>query len=126
MGQVLKHMIMVVNQSMPPKPTWGIDKIPDLSGKIVIVTGGNTGIGRETVKALLTKNATVYLAARNKQKSETTIQELKEATGKEAKFLELDLSELKKVKQSAEEFLRCVFLSAWSVLKRILKTKSRC
>ena len=106
MGQVLKNMSMGVAQTMPPKATWGVDNIPDLSEKTVIVTGGSAGIGRETVKALLVKNANVYLAARNKEKSEATIKVLKEETGKEAKFLQLDLADLKKVKQAAEEFMR--------------------
>ena len=34
------------------------------------------------------------------------IERLKKETGKEAKFLELDLADLKKVKQAAQEFLR--------------------
>jgi retinol dehydrogenase 12 len=48
----------------------------------------------------------VYIAARNKEKSEKAIQELRDATGKEANFLLLDLGDLKSVKAAAEEFLR--------------------
>jgi len=80
--------------------------MPDLTGRVVIVTGGNTGIGKETVKELLKKNAKVYLAARSKTKADAAIEELKQATGgKEAIFLELDLSSLAAVKKAADEFL---------------------
>ncbi|KZV62249.1 NAD-P-binding protein [Peniophora sp. CONT] len=93
------------NQSLPPKAKWAVEDIPDLSGKVIIVTGGNTGVGKETVKALLQHNAKVYLAARNADKAAKAIEELKSVTGKEAIFLPLDLSDLHVVRKSAEEFL---------------------
>lgn len=32
------------------RPVWGLDDIPDMIGRVVIVTGGNSGLGRDTVK----------------------------------------------------------------------------
>lgn len=46
-----------------PKYNPGKD-IPDLTEKVDIVTGGNTGIGYETVKELVKHGAKVYLGAR--------------------------------------------------------------
>jgi NAD(P)-dependent dehydrogenase (short-subunit alcohol dehydrogenase family) len=66
--------------------------------------GGNSGIGKETVKALLSKRAKVYIASHNKERTEAAIQELKAATTNEAIFLELDLASLKSVKAAAETF----------------------
>ena len=74
-----------------------------------IFAGGNTGIGKETIRALLQHNAKVYLAARSKEKADAAIADLKAATGKEALFLELDLASLASVKMAAEDFLRFGF-----------------
>ncbi|KAJ7679478.1 NAD-P-binding protein [Mycena polygramma] len=79
--------------------------IPDLSGKIIIVTGGNTGIGYETVKQLLLKNAKVYLAARSPEKAAAAIKRLEGETKKTATFLQLDLADLPSVRKAAETFL---------------------
>ncbi|KAI5476211.1 short-chain dehydrogenase/reductase SDR family protein [Pseudohyphozyma bogoriensis] len=90
----------------PPTSTYDpVRDIPDQTGKVVIVTGANTGIGYHTVKYLLMKNAKVYLAARSGSKAKEAIAKLKEETGKEAIFLQLDLSDLDSVKESAESFL---------------------
>ncbi|KAG8701246.1 hypothetical protein FRC09_005481 [Ceratobasidium sp. 395] len=90
----------------PPRPPFDIvGNVPDLTGQVIIVTGGNTGIGKETCKVLLNKNAKVYLAARSKTKADEAIEWLKKETGgKVAIFLELDLASLASVRKAAEEF----------------------
>ncbi|KAF8885699.1 NAD(P)-binding protein [Gymnopilus junonius] len=95
----------LISQSFPPKSKFSVDDIPDLTGKVIIVTGAGTGIGKETAKALLAHNAKVYIAARNQEKAEATIKQLKEETKNEPIFLKLDLGDLKSIKASAEEFL---------------------
>lgn len=60
------------------------------------------------VQALLSHNATVYMAARSESKASAAINELKSLTGKEAIFLKLDLANLKSVKAAAEEFIRYI------------------
>jgi retinol dehydrogenase 12 len=57
---------------------------------------------------MLVHNAKVYIAGRNAKKVHEAITDLKEETGKEALFLQLDLSDLQSVKECAEEFLRFV------------------
>ena len=42
-----------LSQLFPPKPTWTTAEVPDQTGKTVIVTGGNAGIGRETARVRL-------------------------------------------------------------------------
>ncbi|KAF9783764.1 hypothetical protein BJ322DRAFT_1007799 [Thelephora terrestris] len=98
-------ILSVFEAYFAPKSKFSVEDIPDLTGRVVIVTGGNTGIGKETVKALLSKNAKVYIATRNEDRAKAAIEDLKRTTGKEAVFLKLDLSSLKSVKAAAEEFL---------------------
>ena len=65
---------------------------------------------------LLANNAKVYLAARSAQKANEAITELQEETGKQAIFLQLDLSDIPSVRRSAQEFLsyvRSFLLSSW-------------
>ncbi len=101
-----------ISHLFPGKPSWTADHLPDLSSKVFIVTGGNTGIGRGTVKGLLLKNAKVYIAARSKDRVERAITELREETGGEALFLQLDLGDLNSVKKAAVEFKQCVLVLA--------------
>ncbi|PCH41959.1 NAD(P)-binding protein [Wolfiporia cocos MD-104 SS10] len=101
----LRYIVYIIAQLFPGKPKFSTAQIPDLTGQVMVVTGGNVGIGRETVKALLEHNAKVYMASRNKDKAFTAIKELKDETGREAIFLELDLSDLSSVRRAATQFL---------------------
>jgi NAD(P)-dependent dehydrogenase (short-subunit alcohol dehydrogenase family) len=59
--------------------------IPGLSGQVIIVTGGNVGLGFETIRQLAKHNpARIYLAARSQQKTEQAegeVGSLREVTG---------------------------------------------
>eukprot|EP01006_Ploeotia_vitrea_P015737 TRINITY_DN45978_c0_g1_i1.p1 TRINITY_DN45978_c0_g1~~TRINITY_DN45978_c0_g1_i1.p1 ORF type:complete len:367 (+),score=24.97 TRINITY_DN45978_c0_g1_i1:39-1139(+) len=83
-----------------------VEDIPDMTGKIVIVTGGNTGLGKETVLQLAKKNAHVVLACRTPSKGEAAKQECqsKGATGK-IDVMQLDLNSLASVRAFAKNFL---------------------
>ncbi|KAH9041505.1 NAD(P)-binding protein [Lactarius deliciosus] len=97
--------IGTIGQFFPPKPTWTAADVPDQTGKTVIVTGGNGGIGRETARVLLSKGARVYIATRSKEKSQKAIEELKKETGKDSIFfLKVDLADLVSIKAAAEEY----------------------
>lgn len=92
-------------ETFPGKPHWSTEQIPDLSGQVVIVTGGNSGIGLETCKVLLSKGAKVYMAARSREKAEKSIEWLRnETNGRSPVFLELNLADLGSVRRAAEEF----------------------
>ncbi|SJL12840.1 uncharacterized protein ARMOST_16272 [Armillaria ostoyae] len=82
----------------------------DLKGKVVIVTGGNSGIGYGTVRHLARAGARVYMAARNENRAAEAIERLKteslEPGNGEVLWLKLDLSDPRLARQSAEEFMR--------------------
>ena len=42
---IVTSTVLALKQCLPPKTNYTVDKIPDLSGCIVIVTGANTWIG---------------------------------------------------------------------------------
>ena len=85
---------------------WTKEDMPDLTGKIAIVTGGNTGIGYETVKALYEKGANVTLTARDEKKAKDAIEKIKSET-KATGNLEigiLNLANFAQIKTFANEF----------------------
>lgn len=75
----------------------------DLSGKRIIVTGANTGIGYETARALASAGATVVLACRSLETGHAASQRIREAhSGADVNCQQLDLGSLPAVKAFVE------------------------
>ncbi|XP_059621779.1 retinol dehydrogenase 11-like [Phlebotomus argentipes] len=78
-----------------------------MNGKVVIITGANTGIGKETALDLARRNAKIYLACRDRDRCEAARQEIIEKTGNTKIYnRHLDLTTLKSVRKFAEEFMK--------------------
>ena len=77
----------------------------NLKGKVVIITGANTGIGEVTAQALAALGATVYLACRSEDKTEPVVANIRSRTGNtEVHFLALDLSSFESVRAAVKTF----------------------
>jgi len=57
------------------KENWTTENIPDQKGKIIIVTGATSGLGKQASKILSGKNATVVMGVRNLEKAEAVKKE---------------------------------------------------
>ncbi|WP_433523315.1 oxidoreductase [Nocardia pseudovaccinii] len=77
---------------------WDTSNIPDQSGRTIIVTGANSGLGAATVRALAGAGAQVVLACRNLAKGEKVAGEI----GARAEVRELDLADLASVRAFAD------------------------
>lgn len=111
------------SQMFPSRPAFTEKDAPDLTGKVsgvvesvttlkltisrqvYIVTGSTSGMGLELARILYSKNAKVYIAAREPGNAIATIKKAEPASKGELVFLHLDLADLNSVKASAEQFL---------------------
>ncbi|CAG2164221.1 unnamed protein product [Oppiella nova] len=95
----------------------------DLTGKVVIITGANSGIGLETAKCLASKGAHIIMVCRHLNRAHEAIEYIKKSVPK-AKLdaLTCDLESLQSVHQFVEEFislqlpLHILILNAGSML----------
>jgi NAD(P)-dependent dehydrogenase (short-subunit alcohol dehydrogenase family) len=77
----------------------------DLSGKVAIVTGGNTGIGKETARGLAQRGATVVIASRDASKAEAARADIAATTANpNVTVLTLDLASKDSVRAFVARF----------------------
>lgn len=84
---------------------WTAADMPDLSGKVAIVTGASSGLGLETAAALAAAGADTVLGCRRIERAQRAVEEiLRRAPGAKVRNLSLDLSDLKSVERFAQAF----------------------
>ena len=77
-----------------------------VAGKTVLITGGNTGIGKATAIALARSGGRVVFTSRDREKGQRACEEIRRAAGNEAvECMHLDLASLTSVRAFAAEFL---------------------
>ena len=90
---------------MARREKWTAEDIPDLTGKVVVVTGGNSGIGLGAVKAVARKGAETVIASRSPERGQAALEALKaEIPNAKAELMLLDLTSLASIERFATEF----------------------
>ena len=88
-GQVLRRLVLM---------TWNVE------GKYVLITGGNSGIGKATAEELTKRGAAVTITSRDSEKGEATAADIAAATGKTVGVEQLDLASLDSIRAFATRF----------------------
>jgi NAD(P)-dependent dehydrogenase (short-subunit alcohol dehydrogenase family) len=87
-----------------PKTKWTLANAPDQTGRIALVTGANTGLGKETARALASLGAKVILAVRSVDKGEAAAGAILQSHPKAAlEVRHLDLADLSSVEAFAQD-----------------------
>ena len=75
-----------------------------MDGKVVLITGGTSGIGKATATALAAMGARVVLTGRNEERGERAVEEIQRESGSEVSLMLADLAVQADVRRLAEEF----------------------
>jgi NAD(P)-dependent dehydrogenase (short-subunit alcohol dehydrogenase family) len=86
--------------------TWTAADIPDQTGRTAVVTGANGGLGLETARGLAAAGARVVMAARNEERAEDAMADIRRGAPDAAlELVPLDLGSLESVREAAERIV---------------------
>ncbi|MFJ8584512.1 oxidoreductase [Streptomyces sp. NPDC093595] len=89
---------------MTKRKHWSAERIPDLTGRVFVVTGANSGLGLATTRALARRGGLVVLAVRDEEKGRRAVARiLAEHPGARLEVRRLDLADLDSVRAFAAE-----------------------
>ncbi|CRL08604.1 CLUMA_CG021385, isoform A [Clunio marinus] len=81
------------------------DKETRIQGKVVVITGGNSGIGKETAVNLAKRGGKIYIGCRDNIKGEKALKEIKKRSGNKNVFLlNLDLASVESIREFSNKF----------------------
>jgi len=84
---------------------WTVADMPNLSGKNVVVTGANSGVGYRAARAFAEKGAHVVFACRSRERAEEAVAELRQQNpGVSIEIMILDLADLASVHDFAQQY----------------------
>lgn len=84
---------------------WTSEDIPDLSGRVAVVTGANSGVGFETAVELARQGATTIIACRSASRGEAALRKITgSAPSSQVKLMLLDLANLASIDAFTESF----------------------
>jgi NAD(P)-dependent dehydrogenase (short-subunit alcohol dehydrogenase family) len=75
-----------------------------MNGKIVFITGGNSGIGKATAKGLAEMGAHIIIMSRNEAKGKAAVEEIKQVAKADVELIVGDLAKLSDVRRIAKDF----------------------
>ena len=78
----------------------------EIKNATTLITGGNTGIGKQTAIELARMGARVVITSRDASRGKLALDEIRQAAGRDdVELIELDLARLSSVRRCAEEFV---------------------